>query len=71
MCCFGVNGEECGSYVLLWMKKFGRRIGELRKGCAGEVSRVGVWKSEPDERLRFMDMVAVSSIVGSRWRRRG
>lgn len=63
-----MKGEECGSYVLLWTKKFGRRIGELRKGCAEEVSRVGVWKREPDERLRLIDMVTVSSIAGSCWR---
>jgi hypothetical protein len=44
---------------LLWRKKVGRRIGgELRKGGV-EVSWVGVWKREPVERLRFMDMVAV------------
>jgi hypothetical protein len=51
--------EDCGAWVLLWRKKVGRRIGgELRKGVV-EVSWFGVWKREPVERLRFMDMVAV------------
>ena len=39
---FGVKGEDCGSWVLLWTKKFGRRIGELAKGVGEEASRVAV-----------------------------
>jgi len=53
---------------LLWRKKFGRRTGGLEKGVGvGEASRVGGWKREPVERLRFIDMVGVKWVERSGW----
>lgn len=65
---FGVNGEDCDSWVLLWTKKFGRRVGELEKGVGEEASKVEVCMREPVERLRFIDMLATRQIEWSRWR---
>lgn len=53
---------------MLCTKKFGRRIGELPKGVGEEASKVGVWKREPVERLRFIDMIAVRQFERSYWR---
>ena len=51
---------------MLCKKKFGRRTGGLEKGVGvGEASRVGGWKREPVERLRFIDMIALRWVEGS------
>jgi hypothetical protein len=48
---------------LLWAKKFGRSAGEVKKGVGDEASTAEVVNSEPVERLRFVDIVAVKRLV--------